>query len=59
MGRSGRGGSARRNLGRFIARGAGRGAGRTMVSNTFWSCRRFPWLPRRWWATPYSNRVLR
>jgi len=44
-----RGGGAGWRLGR------GFGAGRRMQGYRYgpWGCRGFPWLPRRWWATPF------
>ena len=33
-------------------RGLGRGLGR---GNPYPFCRNCPWLPRRWWATPYAG----
>lgn len=33
--------------------GGGLGWGR---GNPYPFCRFYPWLPRRWWATPYTSR---
>ena len=40
------------NQGRGMGMGMGRGRG---VGNSHPFCRNFPWLPRRWWATPYAD----
>ena len=54
---SGKGGGKMRGRGWF-GRGFGRGDwgwGRGR-GNPYPFCRNFPWLPRRWWATPYTGR---
>jgi len=40
-----------RGRGWFGWGGFGRGFGR---GNPYPFCRFYPWLPRRWWATPYA-----
>ena len=39
---------------RWFNQGMGRGIGRGM-GNPYPFCRNFPWLPRRWWASPYTG----
>ena len=52
-----------RGMGRGMGMGWGRGMGRGMGmgrgigmgwGNPYPFCRNFPWLPRRWGATPYA-----
>ena len=44
-----------RGYGLGYGSGYGRGYGLGYGPNPYLYCRRFPWLPRWWWAQPYGN----